>query len=308
MPVSSWAELNLKKSRDWLKRFELPNQFAKAPTYSQNSSRETRFSMNLTEAHNNIYPLFKKGLTQKELLKLAVHYRRIELEKELSNHFKNQIAEGPFKGLLTVGKAYSSTLCPKLLGSYEKEIYSSLRELSEGKSCFIDIGCAEGYYTTGIAATTSIPKIIGIDIDEAALTQATASAKLNNVGHKCLFTMSLEEGLNALESNCLAMIDVDGNELEILNKFCSGIKQKGITNSSIIIETDQDSDGYSNANAVINLLEHHNLMIKKVIEQDVLQRFSALSQKMTISSLDLFLMGFEGRPLDQKWIIAQQQT
>ena len=41
-----------------------------------------------------------------------------------------------------------------------------------GKSYFLDIGCAKGYYTTGVAVKSDIPKVIGIDINAAALTAA----------------------------------------------------------------------------------------------------------------------------------------
>ena len=110
-------------------------------------------------------------------------------------------------------------ILPKILGTYEKEIINDLLDLCKDKKIFIDIGCAEGYYTTGIAATTNIARIIGIDINETALKLAKESAKLNNIEHKCKFMSDIVELPQLINGATLIMIDVDGSEIEVLKKL-----------------------------------------------------------------------------------------
>lgn len=260
--------------------------------------------MNIDEANTIINQLFDRGLSKRDLMVLAAHHRRLELEEELLNILHNRIAEGLFQGVLHSGKAHHSTLCPKLLGSYESEIAENLKSLIDGKSCFIDIGCAEGYYTTGIASKTLIPLIIGIDTDELALAEAEASAALNNVNEKCFFSTDLVKGLDLVQGNCLAMIDVDGNELSVLKTFCEHFHQQKTIQISLIIETDYHCDGISNSQDIQSLLKKYGYTITDLIGQDVNKRFTNLSQSLVNGFLDLTLLGLEGRPSDQHWIIA----
>ena len=84
--------------------------------------------------------------------------------------------DGSFKGVMHAEKAFGSTLSPKITGTYEAELVHEIIPILPGKSCFLDIGCAEGYYTTGVAVKSDILEVIVVDIDAAAL---------NGVDHKC---------------------------------------------------------------------------------------------------------------------------
>ena len=83
-------------------------------------------------------------------------------------------------------RATGSVLFPKLLGSYEKEIQDVLA-LSITKNDFeqiIDVGCAEGYYSVGLALVIPYAHIFAFDIDNNARELCYKMAKLNNVDHK----------------------------------------------------------------------------------------------------------------------------
>ena len=52
-----------------------------------------------------------------------------------------------------IKKAYCSSICPKLCGTYEKEIKDTVQNLlSQNFDSFVDIGSAEGYYTIASGA------------------------------------------------------------------------------------------------------------------------------------------------------------
>ena len=176
--------------------------------------------MDINEASARILELFSQGMTSRQLLVLAAHHRRIELEKSLCASTNNKIIGGIFEGVTHTGEAHGSTLCPKILGTYEKEIAKDLQTLCEQKDCFVDIGCAEGYYTTGIAKTTDIKTVIGIDLSESALIQARESARLNKVASKCQFFSTIKMAASQINGKSLIMIDVEAAKYQSFRRHC----------------------------------------------------------------------------------------
>ena len=249
--------------------------------------------------------LLEKGLSSRDLLILAANYRRTDIEEFFLKSFDNKIVDGLFKGCIHPGKAHASMLCPKLLGTYEKEISRDLWELASDKECFIDIGCAEGYYTTGLGVTTKIPLILGVDISENALCQARSSSKLNGISNKTKFFNDLSEATRLVKGKTLAMIDVDGSEVEVINKLFASLNSEQSLLMELIIETDFNPDGTSNTVEIESALRHQNFGVSKVITQSILERFSPIAEDYTKSYLDLLVCGLEGRPLNQSWLIAK---
>jgi SAM-dependent methyltransferase len=102
----------------------------------------------------------------------------------LSAFFENKIVlTGIFRGMkypdfISAG----STLFPKLLGSYEKELEPLFLNIKDVQYTeILDIGCAEGYYAIGLALRYPNAKIYGYDIDAAALRCAAKMAHINEV-------------------------------------------------------------------------------------------------------------------------------
>ena len=60
--------------------------------------------------------------------------------------------------------SHDSVLTTKILGTYEIEIAKYIKNFAEQSRVFIDIGCANGYYTSGIAANTNVEKVVSVDI------------------------------------------------------------------------------------------------------------------------------------------------
>ena len=79
------------------------------------------------------------------------------------------IASGPFKDMKYINQAYCSSICPKLSGTYEKEIREVIVQLlKESFDSFIDIGSAEGYYTIGFAMFGNCKNILSFECSEDA--------------------------------------------------------------------------------------------------------------------------------------------
>ena len=258
--------------------------------------------MRPSDANNRIEALLDQGLTTRDLLLIAAHHRRMEFEISLKELTGNTISGGIFKGVLHTGESYGSTLCPKLLGTYESEISKDLMLLCEEKDCFIEIGCAEGYYTTGVGVVTGINTIIGVDISQKALQLARESATLNNISGKCEFFSKLQAATALVKGNSLIMIDVDGSEIAVIRDLFGSMSDSQKQRATLIVETDFNADGSSNAGEINQLLEGYGFKVAKKIDQDAACRFSELTDHL--SFLDRVIYGVEGRRVNQSWLIA----
>ena len=70
------------------------------------------------------------------------------------------VQQGPFRGLQYIDNSVGSTLPPKLMGTYERELIWVIDEMiSTEPDIIIDIGAAEGYYAVGLAMLYQMPEL-----------------------------------------------------------------------------------------------------------------------------------------------------
>jgi len=248
-----------------------------------------------------------RGASTYDLLRVAAHFRRLELEKILYSKLNGFIVDGPFKGMSYLPLAHASTLTPKLLGIYEKEIQSDLLTIAKSADSFLDVGCAEGYYTTGLALLPNITSIIGIDINDESLKAAIKLAEINHIYHKTHFTTNIGNAVKQLQGQTLIMIDVDGAEIEVIKEIFLFAPEKLLLSTTFLVETDYHKDGRSNKNEILIEFQRNDFELIKEIKQDPSCRISRTSQRYTQSFLDLAILGMEGRPMNQSWVIFKHK-
>ena len=259
--------------------------------------------MDINNIASSFQSLLSNGGSTYDLLRIAAHFRRLELEKQLYSHLNGIVADGPFKGMSYLPSAHASTLSPKLTGTYEKEIQDDLLTIANSVNSFLDIGCAEGYYTTGLALMPNISYVVGVDINNESLRAAQILADLNKVSKKCFFTTRIDQAVNRLSGRSLIMIDVDGSEIDVIQNIFACVSEELLRMSYFLIETDYHSSGNSNRNEIINEFQMRGCKVLKEIKQDPSERISTVAQKYTQSFLDLAIYGMEGRPANQSWLI-----
>ena len=121
-----------------------------------------------------------------------------------------------------IEKAYCSSICPKLCGTYEKEIKDTVQNLlSQNFDSFVDIGSAEGYYSIGFAKFGRCKKIISFECSEEARELQSELAQLNQVTDKIEIYGQCEcEELSTVLQNynkCLILCDIEGYEHALLD-------------------------------------------------------------------------------------------
>ncbi|MGH9957294.1 MAG: methyltransferase [Pyrinomonadaceae bacterium] len=94
------------------------------------------------------------------------------------------IKHGVFEGMkYPTAQSFGSTLFPKLIGCYEKEIQPIIEAIcSNSYDDIVNIGCGEGYYAVGLAMRLPFAKVYAYDTDEKAIQFCKRLAEVNNVG------------------------------------------------------------------------------------------------------------------------------
>lgn len=256
----------------------------------------------------SIHNLLRQGNSAYEILRYAANVRRLELESRLYSALNGTVADGPFCGMKYIREAHQSVLAPKLLGTYEKEIQPELLEMVNSADAFLDIGCAEGYYTTGIARFARPSCVVGVDVNRNSLEAASLMATMNQVDQKCVFVDAIVDAVPHVFGKAVVMIDVDGSELMVIHEFFTAVASVAVRNASyeFIVETDYCSNGSSNRSEIIKAFQGFGYPLDKEIYQDPSLRISGVPNSLTRSFLDLAICGMEGRPSDQSWLIFKR--
>lgn len=148
-----------------------------------------------------------------------------------------KVLRGPFKGLQYPNTRYvNSDLAPKILGSYESELYPAIEEMCTRKySDIIDVGSAEGYYAVGLAMRLPGAKVHAFDIEEDAIAMCKEMARLNNVYSQFTFNSFCSSETLAnfpFKGRGLVICDCEGYEYDLFNEKCLS----NLKNCDLLIE------------------------------------------------------------------------
>jgi hypothetical protein len=130
------------------------------------------------------------------------------------------VAEGPFAGMIYGKDIAEGCVVPKLLGCYEQELHPALnRAIETDYSAILNIGCAEGYYTVGLARASPKARVFAWDIDPAAREKTIRNATANGVADRITVEGAFDTAqLNAFDGQrTLVICDIEGAEFELLD-------------------------------------------------------------------------------------------
>ncbi|HSQ03998.1 MAG TPA: hypothetical protein VLN59_08185, partial [Burkholderiales bacterium] len=162
--------------------------------------------------------LFKVArLVSEEGAQFAHFAAAAEVGKHLDLALGGTVRRGPFSGMVYPGRvAVGSTLYPKLLGSYERELQPCIDEaIARGYRTIVDIGAAEGYYAIGLARAIPRARVLAFEANPAGASALDAMAQANGVSDRVtvlgIATLANLEAL-PIEPPTLVVCDCEGCE------------------------------------------------------------------------------------------------
>jgi len=167
-------------------------------------------------------------LVQSMASRLALPYKQalfFDLQKQIRVDFgRSLLASNPrvraglFAGLVLQPDFldHDQTHLGHLLGTAEASVQRLLIQAMHRCSRFVEIGCAVGYYTVGVARRFDIPTA-GYDIDAKAIQAAHALARLNGLEGTCQHRQVAPDFdySTALGEGDLVLVDIEGGEIEL---------------------------------------------------------------------------------------------
>lgn len=251
-----------------------------------------------------IQKIFKNKNDYKSWLDCPIDYSTIE------NLFSGKIVlNGPFATMKYPNLVSNgSSLYPKLLGSYEKELHFEIKTLLDKNfNKVYDIGCAEGYYAIGFAIFSPKSLIYAFDNNQNALKNCQKMASLNKIKDRVYFgNFCYKETLLANDlRNSLVISDCEGYELDLFGnaEIINHLKE-----TTILIET---HDTYKiNLSDKIKCLYKYTHNIKSIFSIDDLQKVKTYNYNEISSLNDITKLRIleEGRKYIQEWLILTPKS
>ncbi|MDR5853719.1 hypothetical protein P9239_15500 [Caballeronia sp. LZ062] len=159
----------------------------------------------------------------------VVEARRMYNGRRLWRATNGVVQHGLLKGYFLGERAtwrYEDT-GTKLVGLYELEVCELIRRIHRGRSTFIDLGAADGFYGIGLVSTGVFERSICYEIDEASRDNLRNLANERGVGDRVnilgAVTSTFADELSAHGvdfKDCVLLCDIEGHEFETLTREC----------------------------------------------------------------------------------------
>ena len=151
-------------------------------------------------------------------------HERVSLE--VFNLTGGKVAYGPFKGMTLRDKRWwgDLDLGSQCLGLYEKEIIDLFAQMTPHQyGVFLDIGAADGYYTTGALYSGLFDKAIAFEQSASGRDAIVDGWKLNGApGELIVRGEASEQSIldlpQDLFNNALVLVDIEGAEFDLFDE------------------------------------------------------------------------------------------
>jgi hypothetical protein len=227
------------------------------------------------------------------------------LARRIGRRLNWTVSAGPFVGMKYLPSACCERILPKILGSYEQELWPALGRLASlPVRTVINVGCAEGYYAVGLARLFPAATVYAFDLLSAARQATLRAADANGVGGR----IRISGGCSAATlaglpiEGALIAIDCEGAEFEILDPAIA----PGLAASHLLVELHDMIDPRITPELLARFSATHEIEIVDAAERDaasfpVLAGLSAADQTTALDE------GREwgGVPTHQQWAIFQ---
>ena len=248
----------------------------------------------------------KKNYSYDQIVSLKKKQIGIKIHKI----FKGKVASGLYKNMkISLKENWGNDIGSKILGIYEEQIQKIIHKIAKEKKIktLINFGAAEGYHLVGPIKRKIISSGYGIEIDKETKKTLKKNIILNKLSRKIKiidfedFKLLKTKIGNKDSSKILILIDIEGNEYDLLNKY----NMKYFKNNLLIIELHQFMCSSS--------IKHKKFikLLKKFYKIEVIKngrRNPYLSKIEHLSDDERWMVVSEGRPSEMTWLICYPKT
>ena len=237
-----------------------------------------------------------------------INNRRKRLSRVIYNQAGGIVQYGIFKNMkLQYNSSWGLTdKASMILGFYEIEVINEIFNNSDYRNIFIDIGGADGYYSTGALFSKKFTNCICFESDKKSQHVISQNAKLNGIsdnlkilGIANVFTISeviadLKENIK----NSLILCDIEGAEFDLFNDEMLKLLNK----AKIIIEIHpwMVENGYSKYEA-LKIISNKYFTVSELTTSN--RDLSIYKELDNFSDNDRWLLCSEGRSYRMKWLV-----
>lgn len=153
-------------------------------------------------------------------LRLLSKWRSVLIQNTLLRLHGTTVMQGPFAGMQFLSKSAEGCHIAKLVGCYEQPLHPHIEQaIATGYQTLVNIGCAEGFYTVGLARRMPGVRVLAFDIDETAQDTCRELAEVNGVLDRVTIGARFDHaGFAALpQDRTLIICDIEGGEGDLLD-------------------------------------------------------------------------------------------
>jgi hypothetical protein len=218
------------------------------------------------------------------------------------------VLTGPFKGMLYIDETVWGLVPPKWLGAYEIELADIIEEIiHRGYSQILNIGCAEGYYSVGLALRVRTCEVFAFDIDPICRSQTRRLAELNQVSNRVHVRGECKHDLlnDLIDGSTLIFSDIEGYEVVLLDPA----KAPKLKNADLLIEIHEKAAGDMQVEKLVTdrFGDSHTFERRISLSRDAwIEEHEALWRDR-ISREEISNAIDECRPMPQTWLWAKRK-
>jgi len=142
------------------------------------------------------------------------------LAQRLKARLGTAVQAGPFKGMKLTENAMAGSFAPYLLGTYEHELHPFIEDaVAAHYPQIVNIGCAFGYYSVGLALRMPEAAVYAFDTSESCQQRCREMAELNGVASRLRIAGEFkgEDFATFAAKKTLAIVDIETAEVDLLD-------------------------------------------------------------------------------------------
>tara|TARA_B100000900_G_C20510276_1_gene687684 strand:+ start:56 stop:883 length:828 start_codon:yes stop_codon:yes gene_type:complete len=229
--------------------------------------------------------------------------RKYKISKKISNSLGNKVISGCYQGMILNKKQWwgRSDVLTKLLGMYEQEVQIKINEILKNNKIknFIDIGAADGFFAIGVKLKNPEVNVIAYELSNVGREFLSIAEKINNVQIEIHSEATYESLFPYRENKNLFLIDIEGDEYNLLNNKILEMHKKSFFIIELHIHTKKERSSKAKFISLCSDLFKTSLI--KTGSRDFID-FDFLHD---LSDYDRWILASEGRECMGEWLILE---